>query len=245
MGTRMTVPGYVGDMGLGFDPVIRRGLRFLNFFGGSSDKTGRNLAPGGGAGTVLGQPVIMDDGVQFTPAGTLLDTGIVQPESFTVFAVFNCPALSQILLMSNFNGARPSGTGTTQGVTLRTQAGTGNMTLNFSVNTIKDNVSTQRSVAMSGLLPAVNYLICARFSAGERMDLQIINTGRYVEKTSDMQDMPDKGAKLRVGGSYQNDLANAGIHRMFALYDVALSDDEVTKSSSQWAAWASAVGLTL
>ncbi|HBX5176506.1 TPA: hypothetical protein MH391_28790, partial [Klebsiella pneumoniae] len=112
-GSRITVPGYVGDMGLGFDPVVRRGLKFLNFFGESADKTGRNLAPGGVAATVQGSPIVQQNGVQFTPAGTLLDTGILQSADFTFFTIFNCPTLSQILLLSNFNGPRQSGSGTT------------------------------------------------------------------------------------------------------------------------------------
>ncbi|MGF0994370.1 hypothetical protein ACQR8H_29600, partial [Klebsiella pneumoniae] len=143
MGSRITVPGYFGDKGLGFDPLVRRGLKYLNFYG-EADKTGRNLAPDGVAATVLGSPVVQENGVQFTPAGTLLDTGILQSADFTFFTIFNCPTLSQILLLSNFNGPRQSGSGTTQGVVLRTQPSSTNMTLNFSVNTINGGVSTQR-----------------------------------------------------------------------------------------------------
>ncbi len=82
MGSRITVPGYFGDKGLGFDPLVRRGLKYLNFYG-EADKTGRNLAPDGVAATVLGSPVVQENGVQFTPAGTLLDTGILQSADFT------------------------------------------------------------------------------------------------------------------------------------------------------------------
>ncbi|MHB4218133.1 hypothetical protein ACYB0K_28215 [Klebsiella pneumoniae] len=53
MGSRIIVPGYFGDKGLGFDPLVRRGLKYLNFYG-EADKTGRNLAPDGVAATVLG-----------------------------------------------------------------------------------------------------------------------------------------------------------------------------------------------
>ncbi|HBU6304349.1 TPA: hypothetical protein MC465_005432, partial [Klebsiella pneumoniae] len=52
MGSRIIVPGYFGDKGLGFDPLVRRGLKYLNFYG-EADKTGRNLAPDGVAATVL------------------------------------------------------------------------------------------------------------------------------------------------------------------------------------------------
>lgn len=31
MGSRIIVPGYFGDKGLGFDPLVRRGLKYLNF----------------------------------------------------------------------------------------------------------------------------------------------------------------------------------------------------------------------
>ncbi len=82
MGSRIIVPGYFGDKGLGFDPLVRRGLKYLNFYG-EADKTGRNLAPDGVAATVLGSPVVQENGVQYTPAGTLLDTGILQPLDFT------------------------------------------------------------------------------------------------------------------------------------------------------------------
>ncbi len=44
MGTRIITNDFVGDSGLGFDPLVRRGLQYLNFFGGTADKTGRNLA---------------------------------------------------------------------------------------------------------------------------------------------------------------------------------------------------------
>ncbi|VGI57825.1 hypothetical protein [Klebsiella pneumoniae] len=47
MGSRIIVPGYFGDKGLGFDPLVRRGLKYLNFYG-EADKTGRNLAPDAG-----------------------------------------------------------------------------------------------------------------------------------------------------------------------------------------------------
>ncbi|HBV6965979.1 TPA: hypothetical protein ACQ8S2_003999 [Klebsiella pneumoniae] len=244
-GSRITVPGYVGDMGLGFDPVVRRGLKFLNFFGESADKTGRNLAPGGAAATVLGSPVLQTNGVQFTPAGTLLDTGILQSADFTFFTIFNCPTLSQILLLSNFNGPRQSGSGTTQGVVLRTQPGSNSMTLNFSVNTINGNTSTQRTVALGGLQANTNYLLAARFKSGQKMDFQILNKALSAEKTTDMGDPADLGAKLRIGGSYQPDLTNAGIHRMSALHNIALTDDEISKAGAQWSAWANAVGLAL
>ncbi|HBR3781289.1 hypothetical protein ABEK71_16635 [Klebsiella pneumoniae] len=245
MGTRIITNDFVGDSGLGFDPLVRRGLQYLNFFGGTADKTGRNLAPGGAAATVLGSPVVQVNGVEFTPAGTLLDTGILQPLDFTFFTIFNCPTLSQILLLSNFNGARQSGSGTTQGVTLRTQAGSTNMTLNFAVNTINGSTSTQQSVALSRLLANTNYLVCARFKSGQKMDFKIINKALSAEKTSGMSDPADLGAKLRIGGSYQIDLTNAGIHRFSALHTVALTDDEITKAATQWMAWAKAVGVPL
>ncbi|WHR31219.1 hypothetical protein MO409_06120 [Klebsiella pneumoniae] len=244
MGSRIIVPGYFGDKGLGFDPLVRRGLKYLNFYG-EADKTGRNLAPDGVAATVLGSPVVQENGVQFTPAGTLLDTGILQPLDFTFFTIFNCPTLSQILLLSNFNGPRQSGSGTTKGVVLRTQPGSTNMTLNFAVNTINGGVSTQRTVALGGLLANTNYLVCARFKSGQKMDFQILNKALSAEKTTDMGDPADLGAKLRIGGSYQADLTNAGIHRFSALHTVALTDDEITKAATQWMAWAKAVGLIM
>ncbi|HBR9532621.1 TPA: hypothetical protein L9840_005642, partial [Klebsiella pneumoniae] len=179
------------------------------------------------------------------PAGTLLDTGILQSADFTFFTIFNCPTLSQILLLSNFNGPRQSGSGTTLGVVLRTQPGSTNMTLNFSVNTINGGVSTQRTVALGGLLANTNYLVCARFKSGQKMDFQILNKALSAEKTTDMGDPADLGAKLRIGGSYQIDLTNAGIHRMSALHNVALTDDEITKAGAQWTAWANAVGVPL
>ncbi|HHX7584007.1 TPA: hypothetical protein ACVNMA_004624, partial [Klebsiella pneumoniae] len=61
----------------------------------------------------------------------------------------------------------------------------------------------------------------------------------------DMGDPADLGAKLRIGGSYQADLTNAGIHRFSALHTVALTDDEISKAGAQWLAWANAVGLAL
>ncbi|MCT2494170.1 hypothetical protein MNU08_28365 [Klebsiella pneumoniae] len=164
MGSRITVPGYFGDKGLGFDPLVRRGLKYLNFYG-EADKTGRNLAPDGVAATVLGSPVVQENGVQFTPAGTLLDTGILQSADFTFFTIFNCPTLSQILLLSNFNGPRQSGSGTTQGVVLRTQPSSTNMTLNFSVNTINGGVSTQRTVG-SGVAQTQT-ICCAALNQAE------------------------------------------------------------------------------
>ncbi|MEH9253481.1 hypothetical protein RAF36_07755 [Klebsiella pneumoniae] len=244
-GSRITVPGYVGDMGLGFDPVVRRGLKFLNFFGESADKTGRNLAPGGVAATVQGSPIVQQNGVQFTPAGTLLDTGILQSADFTFFTIFNCPTLSQILLLSNFQGPRQSGAGTTSGVVIRTQPGETSFTLNFSVNTINGSTSTQRTVALGGLKINTNYLLAARFKSGQKMDFKILNKGLSAEKTTDMGDPADLGAKLRIGGSYQPDLTNAGIHRMSALHNIALTDDEISKAGAQWSAWANAVGLAL
>ncbi|HBQ0717613.1 TPA: hypothetical protein M6A19_002547 [Klebsiella pneumoniae] len=244
-GSRITVPGYVGDMGLGFDPVVRRGLKFLNFFGESADKTGRNLAPGGVAATVQGSPIVQQNGVQFTPAGTLLDTGILQSADFTFFTIFNCPTLSQILLLSNFQGPRQSGAGTTSGVVIRTQPGEKSFTLNFSVNTINGSTSTQRTVALGGLQINTNYLLAARFKSGQKMDFKILNKGLSAEKTTDMGDPADLGAKLRIGGSYQPDLTNAGIHRMSALHNIALTDDEISKAGAQWSAWANAVGLAL
>ncbi|HBV4349988.1 TPA: hypothetical protein MDY09_005252, partial [Klebsiella pneumoniae] len=202
-------------------------------------------APDGVAATVLGSPVVQENGVQYTPAGTLLDTGILQPLDFTFFTIFNCPTLSQILLLSNFNGPRQSGSGTTQGVVLRTQPGSTSMTLNFSVNTLNGSVSTQRTVALGGLLANTNYLVCARFKSGQKMDFQILNKALSAEKTTDMGDPADLGAKLRIGGSYQADLTNAGIHRFSALHTVALTDDEITKAATQWMAWAKAVGLIM
>ncbi|MCY2135540.1 hypothetical protein OW865_23765, partial [Klebsiella pneumoniae] len=79
----------------------------------------------------------------------------------------------------------------------------------------------------------------------QKMDFKIINKALSAEKTSGMSDPADLGAKLRIGGSYQIDLTNAGIHRMSALHNVALTDDEITKAGAQWAAWANAVGVPL
>ncbi|MEL4161285.1 hypothetical protein AAFM37_28840, partial [Klebsiella pneumoniae] len=45
----------------------------------------------------------------------------------------------------------------------------------------------------------------------------------------------------RIGGSYQADLTNAGIHRFSALR----TEVEITKAATQWTAWAKAVGLTI
>ncbi|HHG7297373.1 TPA: hypothetical protein ACPXSJ_005629, partial [Klebsiella pneumoniae] len=72
-----------------------------------------------------------------------------------------------------------------------------------------------------------------------------LNKALSAEKTTDMGNPADLGAKLRIGGSYQSDLTNAGIHRMSALHNVALTDDEITKAATQWTAWAKAVGLTI
>jgi hypothetical protein len=68
MGSRIIVPGYFGDKGLGFDPLVRRGLKYLNFYG-EADKTGRNLAPDGVAATVLGSPVVQDKSSLNTQSG--------------------------------------------------------------------------------------------------------------------------------------------------------------------------------
>ncbi|HFE9266587.1 TPA: hypothetical protein ACGASP_000989 [Raoultella ornithinolytica] len=77
------------------------------------------------------------------------------------------------------------------------------------------------------------------------MDFKILNKALSAEKTTDMGDPADLGAKLRIGGSYQSDLTNAGIHRMSSLHSVALTYDEITKVGSQWTSWANAVGVVL
>lgn len=93
---------------LGFVFPVMTGLEFLNYFGGSGDRTVRNLAPGKGVPTVTGSPVNAAAFATFRAGTDFLTTATLDQAEVTLIAVARAapssPATAYKYLIGNYNG---------------------------------------------------------------------------------------------------------------------------------------------
>lgn len=131
MGVTITVPSadFSGSP-VGYVPVVPDGLAYLNFFGGSAERTARNLAPGGAPGEIVGTPVYTTTSVRLTPKSHYIRTAVPQTASMTVLLVVKPLSIAQnAMAFGNFGSPRTAAAGNSNGVFILLPANAGSTEL--------------------------------------------------------------------------------------------------------------------
>ena len=99
---------------IGFVPPIdATGLVYLNYFGGDATRTARNLASGGTAGVVVGDPTENTNDTTFTPATNYVQTAVSEVADKTIIAVVKPLTAANSAIVGNYLGERVGDSGVT------------------------------------------------------------------------------------------------------------------------------------
>lgn len=97
---------------IGFVPPIdATGLVYLNYFGGNATRTARNLASGGTAGVVVGDPTENTNDTTFTPGTNYVQTAVSETADKTIIAAVKPLTDANSAIVGNYKGNRVGDSG--------------------------------------------------------------------------------------------------------------------------------------
>lgn len=239
-GLKITIdaPGISDNPKAVFVPPVREGLQFWNFFGGSSVNTGRNLATGQPAGTVVGAPVVDDYHARMTGMVNYVQTpAIPSTGGATLIAVFK-PVLEADGASIISNGASVSASigGTTLGTSLYsvdTGGADGNIKIRGHAGLVSAGVSSTTDALIDSAaiaLAGVDQMFVA-FRSDPATDIRTLdNLTADARTVTPANDLPiDIGEAFRVGSQYNTNVDGAIDIYMAAIYNRPLSDVELAE----------------
>lgn len=246
MGVRIVVKDAdFSDNAVGYIAPVPEGLEYLNFFGGSTAKLQRNLAPGKPAGVVVGAPTINAISAVFTHLTNYIQTSAPDAHNKTLFAVARTllPKAEGIVI-SNSRSARstgPAGLPTTTGTTLMFRTSVepnagliGEQMIAAQWDGVTDTSSLPNGVSIIGRPLGVISALVGRTNNGDGQ-LATTKFRKVDDKTTGLKNVSsfsgavfDLGGAYRIGSTYAAFAGTAPTEILFAaIWNRDLTDAEV------------------